>query len=885
MIENRRDPDKLLAQAQAEEQQEARGKLKIYLGAAPGVGKTYEMLSDSLEERHKGLDVIVGVAESHGRKEIEAKLQDFEILPRQCIQYHGTTLQEFDLDAALKRHPALILVDEMAHTNAPGLRHKKRWQDIKELLDRGIDVATTLNVQHIESLNDDVARIIYAPIRETVPDSMIERADVIELVDLPPEVLLQRLAEGKVYIPEQAQLAQESFFRKGNLIALRELALRITAERVGAQVLLYRQGQGIQRIWPTSEKLLVCVGSGTESTKLIRTAKRMAIGLQADWVVVHVANPRKQLKSIQQTQLTQNLRLAEQLGAEIRVLTSLDITNEIVRLACELNVTQIMVCKPVRARWREILFSSLADNLLRHSGEINVYIMNGALQSAIPTPYKPSKKSAIHWKFYAINLGLIALATAVAVIFKAKLQSANILMIYLISLTISGLLGSWGASLMAGILTILAYDYFFIPPYHSFWITDKSYLFVLFTLLIITHVISRLRLLTRRQSEAAHAIEKQTSTLYALSRELAQARGIDKLLNIGLMRLDQIFEGEWVALLMRHDHLKVRASYHTDMHLDTKELGVAQWVYKLGQPAGLGTDSLSFSEALYLPLLGSHGVLGVLRIKPSDKQCFDNPERKHLLETLTHQLALALEVDILQEQKKRSEFQLEIDQARSNLLRSLTYDFRTPLKTILTSAIEQIDQAKNMDSDTVRKNAQVIYFEAEELNRLIHNLLQITHFELETVNIKKELLSIKDLVQIVVKRSKKKLALHPIRLDFPADLPPVGCDSGLIQEVLINVLDNSIKFTNPETSIEISAKCQKEKIIVMVRDYGPGIEQTEVHHLFDKFFQGKTRHHATRGLGLGLTISKFIIKAHGGEIWAENVTGGGAAFLFSLPLI
>ena len=883
MAEHRPNPDKLLVQAQAEERQENRGKLKIYLGAAPGVGKTHEMLHDALEEHSKGLDVVVGVAESHGRQEIADQLKNFEILPRKPVEYHGTTLLEFDLDAALKRYPALILMDEMAHTNAPESRHKKRWQDIKELLDRGIDVATTLNVQHIESLNDDVAQIIHAPINETVPDSMIEMADTIELVDLPPEELIKRLQEGKVYIPEQAALASEQFFRKGNLIALRELALRVTAERVSAQVLLYRQGQGIKRIWPTREKILVCVGPGQESLKLIRTAKRLAIKLQAEWMAAYIDTPRIHGSEERRNLATQHLRLAEQLGAETRILTGLNIVDELMNFAYEQNITQIMLWKHVRPRWQAIFFRSLADEIIRQSGEIHVYIMSGAPETSVAhkSPKKIVKKTT-PWKAYALALLMVGLATFFDTFFYTNLTASSSVLAYILALTVVGLSGQMGAALFASAISAVIYDYFFIPPYYSLAIIDKDSIFILLVLLTVSQVICYFKMLTFRQAESSRRSEHQTAALYILSRQLARTRGSDKLLEVGIKYIATIFECEVLGLIPKSGHLVIRARCNTNQELDEKERGVAQWVYELGQVAGLGTDSLSFSEALYLPLLGKQGVIGVLRIKPLHPHV-DFNDQMHLLEAAANQIALALEVDRLQEQRKKSELQMETDQARSALLRSVSHDFRTPIKTILAAANQQIESAESLDSKVVKKIGKDIYLEAEQLSRLINNLLRMTHFEVEQVILKKEFLSLIDLIETLLKKSAKKLARRPIQTHYPQNLPLILFDGALIQEVLVNLIDNSVKFTPPKSPIEISVCLETTRVVVSVLDHGPGIMQDEVHQLFDKFYRGRMLREE-RGLGLGLAISRSIIKAHGGEIWAENEKDLGAVFRFSLPL-
>ncbi|KTD01024.1 DUF4118 domain-containing protein [Fluoribacter gormanii] len=650
MTDKRPDPNALLQQVIEEEQQKQRGKLKIYLGAAPGVGKTYSMLHEAMGEQAKGLDVVVGIVESHGRIEIEEILKNFVVLPKITIEYHGKQLQEFDLDSSLKRNPGLILIDEMAHTNVSGVRHKKRWQDIKELLDRGINVYTTLNVQHIDSLNDDVSQIIHAPVQETVPDAMIERANTIELVDLAPEDLLKRLSEGKVYVPKQARLAAEFYFRKGNLMALRELALRTLAKRVNTQVLLYRQGQGIKHIWPIMEKILVCVGPGPESHKLIRAAKRMASSLQADWIAVYVDSTHAQLSTMQRDQALKNLFFAEQLGAETHILTGYDLVKEIINFSRAQNVTLIMICKQIRTRWRNFFFRSLADEILRNSGEIDVYTMtervNKSRKKSLAKPMTP-------WLYYLLSTSIVAITTLINYLIYPLVNDTSLTLTYLIGMTCIALLGRTGPAISGIILSILTYNYFFIPPYYSFLIFQSDYFFTLVMMLIMAVIMCQLTLVTRRQAEIARLTEYQTSALYTLSRRLSRTRGIVRLLRTGINYISEILHCEIIALLPKNGRLVVRARAKSHQDLDEKEYSIAQWVFELGQKAGWGTDTLSFSNALFIPLLGARGTMGVLRVQPSKKNDFTTPEKIQLLESCANQIALALEVDSLQDEPNK----------------------------------------------------------------------------------------------------------------------------------------------------------------------------------------------------------------------------------------
>ncbi len=877
----RPNPDVLLERVQQEQRHEKKGKLKIYLGAAPGVGKTHTMLQDGLTQRARGVDVIVGVAESHGREEILGLLKHLEILPRLTVDYHGKQLSEFDLDDALRRSPQIVLVDEMAHSVAPGLRHKKRWQDIKELLDRGIDVYTTLNVQHIESLSDSVSQIIHAPIKETVPDSMLDMADTIELVDLPPEDLLKRLQEGKVYYPEQAQLAEKNFFRKGNLIALRELALRVTAERVGEQVLLYRHGLGIQHIWPTKEKILVCVGPEYESLKLIRAACRTANNLKAEWVAVYVDRPHLQSGDEQRNRAIQNLRLAEQLGAATRVVSGFDIVKEIINFARDQNVTQMMIWKTIYPRLRSFFKRSLADELVRNCGEIDVYIMTG--ESDKSKESKPAViKQSMPWSIYGIAISIVGIATLLDLFLSPYFKEANLIMVYLLGVMLVALFGKTGPSILASILSVLAFGFFFIPPYYTFIISDVQYLFTLTVMLVVTQVISNLTILSRRQAERATNIEQQTTALYTLSRKLANTRGVDKLLEVGTQYIDEYFNSKVLAFLPKNGSLEIRSAFKKHDTIEDKEFSVAKWVYELGQIAGLGTDTLPFSRAIYVPLLGSQGSIGVLSVEPRVKRLF-TPEEMRLLEACANQIALSLEADRLHEKTHKSKLQTEANRVRNVILQAVSHDLRTPLLSIMGSATTQIEMAKELNPAAVEKLGKTIYSESEQLNRLINNLLQITYLESEAIKLQKAPLSFDETVNVVVKMSTEKLEKRPLNVNIPRDLPTLSFDNNLIQEVLINLIDNAIKFTPDNSAIDLSVELEPNNLIVSVEDRGPGIAPDEVDKLFEKYYRGRMIT-SERGLGLGLAICRKIIDAHGGKIWAENREGGGASFKFTLPL-
>src|SRR5215813_12580121 len=673
MHDNRPDPDALLARVQEEETHQGRGKLKIFFGATAGVGKTYAMLEAAHARRKEGIDVVVGWVDTHGRAETEALLTGLEVLPRRSIAYRGTTLGTFDLDAALARRPALIMVDELAHTNAPGSRHAKRWQDVEELLDAGINVYTTVNVQHLESLNDVVAQITGVLVRETVPDAVLEQADEVELIDLPPDELLQRLREGKVYIPEQAQRAIEHFFRKGNLIALRELALRRTADRVDAQMQVYRRHHAIADTWPTTERLLVCVSPSPLSRRLVRAARRMAARLRAEWLAVYVETPAHlRLPEADRERVVNTLRLAEQLGAETVTLSGHSVSEELLTYARTRNVSKIVVGKPLRPRWREVVFGSVVDELARNTDDIDVYVISGEHDdSRLPAgrlPERPRNGSAYGWA-----LAVVMVCTVLDWLLFPAFEKANLVMVYLLGVTVVAL--RWGrlAALLASVLSVAAFDFFFVSPRFSFAITDLEYLVTFAVMLLVALVISTLTVRLRQQAEAARHRERRTAALYALSRELASTPDTDGLLRAAARHLHEVFESQ-VSLLLPDATGRLQPwenpaeglSHGPDsqvlLTLDAKERAVAQWVYEHRQIAGCGTTTLPSAEALYIPLLGARGAVGVLGMRPALPRRLLAPEQLHLLETFASQTALGLERAALAETAQQAQVQIETEQ-------------------------------------------------------------------------------------------------------------------------------------------------------------------------------------------------------------------------------
>jgi len=880
----RPDPDALLARVKEEEASQRRGRLKMFFGAAAGVGKTYAMLEAARQQRAGGVDVVVGYVETHGRAETDALLEGLEILPPRQVEYRGATLREFDLDRALARHPGLILVDELAHTNAPGSRHAKRWQDVLELLDAGINVYTTLNVQHVESLNDIVAKITGVLVRERVPDSVLEEANEVELIDLPPDDLLQRFKEGKVYVPDQAQEATRNFFRKGNLIALRELALRLTAERVDAQMRVYMRDHAIGKVWPAAERLLVCIGPSPSSARLVRAAKRMADRLGAEWIAAYVETPAQlRLPAEARDRLVDALRLAEQLGAKTVTLTGQKMSEEILAFARDRNVTKIIVGKPSRPLWKRILAGSIVDALVQGSGEIDIYVISGEADEASPVVPVRRRRLATDWPGYGQAVAMVTVATGIAWLMFPFVQLSNLIMVYLLGVIGVATRHGRGPSLVASVLSVAAFDFFFVPPYFSFAVSDAEHLITFAVMLVVALVISGLTVRIRSQAEAARQREQRTAALYAMSREMASTRGLEELVKIAVRHIGDIFRSPVVVLLPdAASGLSPRGGDRAQFEMDSNELAVSRWVYEHRQPAGLGTSTLPGSSALYLPLISPRGPLGVLGIQPADRHALDAPEQLHQLETFANQTALAIERARLADEAQEAQVRIEAERLRSSLLSSVSHDLRTPLATITGAVSTILESGSRLDADTRIELLESIREEAERLNRLVQNLLEMTRLESGALQLRRELHPLEEVVGAALGQFGKRLSGRRITTQLPSDLPLVPMDDVLIEQVFINLLDNALKYTPPDSPISIIATADDRTVRVEVGDHGPGLPRGQEHRIFEKFYRGPSS--SGRGAGLGLAICQGIIRAHGGRIWAQNLPEGGVAFLFTLPI-
>lgn len=893
MNDTRPDPDALLRRVQAEERKKKRGRLTIFLGAAPGVGKTFAMLTEAAYQRDvENRDVVAGVVETHRRFETATLLADFEILPKRQVQYRGTILEEFDLDAALARKPSLLLVDELAHTNAEGSRHPKRWQDVEELLDAGIEVMTTLNVQHLESLNDVVAQITGVVIRETVPDSVLDEADEVKLVDLTPDELLERLREGKVYLPAQAERAIENFFRKGNLIALRELALRRTAERVDADMQEWRKAHGIEKTWAASDRLLVCISPSPFSANLLRVGRRMAAGLCADWFAVNVETPATlQLSEAGRARIAENLRLAEQLGAITVTLTGEDAAETILQFARENNVTKIVAGKPRGRSWKDRLRAGFVDELIMGSHDIDIYVTVGdsaKLEPAVTAKRSERESKRRSWRFdeYAAGIVMTLLSTAVAFILFGRSNLPDVVMTYLLGIVLIAMRFSFAVSLVTAILSVLAYDFFFIPPYLTFTVSDFRHTITFVVMLLVAVVIAGLTQRVKDQVEVARRSESRTAVLYGMSRELARAPTRDDVIAAACGHIAAVFEA-CTGVFTRNGDGEIACAHGTDgfeMPAE-KEMGIVRWVLANGREAGASTDTVPGAHGLYLPLVSSsanHEIIGVLGIFSKNPARFADPEQRRLADGLATQTVIALERAKFAHETHLAHLQVEAEQLRSTLLSSVSHDLRTPLAVMKGAASTLAEDDAALEASARRDLSLTILEETERLERLVRNLLDMTRLESGAVHIKKEWQSVEEVVGGALSRMESRLGRREVTSRIPAELL-APFDAALIEQVLVNLLENAAKHTPEGIPIEINAWRQGDEVVIEVADRGQGLPQAEQTRIFEKFYRAPSDKPVV-GVGLGLAICQAIVTAHGGRIWAENRTVGGASFRFALPL-
>lgn len=886
--DHRPSPDELLKQAA----RERRGKLKIFLGSAPGVGKTYEMLVTAQARRREGVDVVVGLVETHGRIETAELLEGLEQIPRRAVDHRGIMLEEMDLDAILARRPKLVLVDELAHTNAPGSRHPKRYLDVEEILGSGIDVYTTLNIQHVESLNDVVARITRIRVRETVPDGALDAADDIEVIDISPDDLIQRLKEGKVYVPKTAERALQHYFAPGNLTALRELALRRTAQRVDEQLLSHMRLHAIRGPWAAGERIVVCIRESTHAPALVRQAKRMADRLHAPWTALYVETARGQrLSDAERDRVAECQRLAERLGGEAITVPGEDVAEEALRFARENNVTQIIVGTSTRARWFDRLRGSVAQDLVRKAGGINVHISGGAgeeggtgVKTAAAAVRTEGARRRADLVPYAVAATAVLVALGLGLLLKAIIGIEHVDLIFLMAvILVAGRYGLW-PSVTASIASVLAYNFFFLPPVHTFTISDPAHVVAVVFFLAAALIASNLAGRVRDQTVAARLRARTSEALYAFSRKVAGVATLDDLLWAAAYQIASMLKLNVVLLLEEKGGLEVRVGYPPEDQLDAADLAAAHWSWTHNNPAGRGAETLPGGKRLFLPIrtsLGSVGVVGLDRERPGP---LFTPDERRLLDALLDQTAVAIERVRLAKEIDEARVLAETERLRSILLTSISHDLATPLAAILGAATSLQAYDELYDPQARRQLVATILDEGERLHRFVRNLLDMTRLEAGAVELNQEMVDVGEAAGAALERCARMLAAHRVELDIEPELPMLPLDPVLLEQVLVNLLDNAAKYTPAGSAVTLQARRRDGGVVIELRDEGPGIPDEELEHVFTKFHRLGRGDRRTAGTGLGLAVCRGFVEALGGTIAAANRSDrAGAVFTIAFP--
>jgi two-component system sensor histidine kinase KdpD len=880
--DERPDPDMLLARIEAEAARLRRGKLRIFFGASPGVGKTYAMLSAARQLQAQGVDVVVGVVETHGRDETAKLLQGLDVLPRRRVDYRGHALEEFDLDAALARKPDLILVDELAHTNLADSRHPKRWQDIEELLAAGIDVFSTVNVQHLDSTSDVVAGITGIRVFETVPDRVFDGADEIVLVDLTPDELLQRMREGKVYLPQQAERAIQNFFRKGNLLALRELALRRTADRVDEDVRDYRRERSVSRVWKTGDALLVCIGADGNGERLVRAAARIATEQEASWHVVYVETPRLQRLAAEARQrVLKTLGQAESLGARTAVLSGDDAAQAVAQYARRENIGRVLAGRRQthRFRWRP----GFAERLAELVPEIDLLLL---ARDPNRKPEKPADDArpesgmsrTAAWR-YGMAVALVVVVTAVAAPLSTALDLANIVMIFLVAVLLAGVKLGRGPSVLTTVLSVASFDFFFVSPRMSFAVSDVQYIVTFVVMLAAGLITGQLAAGLRFQVRVAERREARSRALYEMARELSAALAGEQIVEIAKRYMERAIDASVVLLVPDADD-----RLHTDARERDIDEGVAQWAFDHGEEAGFGTGTLPASRALYIPLRAPMRVRGVMGVRPNATDWKPAPEQRQLIVTSAALIAIALERLHYIEVAQQALLHMESERLRNSLLSALSHDLRTPLTALVglsdTLALGQLSGAPEGEAI-----ARAIREQAHRTSTLVENLLDMAKLQAGGVKLRREWQPISEVISSALDSRAELLAKHHVRIEIPEDFPFVELDAVLMERVFVNLFENAAKYTPPGSEIVVTAARrdgEERPVEIAVSDDGPGFPPGRESWLFEKFTRGRDES-SVSGVGLGLAIVRAIVEAHGGTVRAENRVPHGARFVLALP--
>jgi two-component system sensor histidine kinase KdpD len=886
--DRRPSPDALLRQAS----QESRGRLKIFLGAAPGVGKTYQMLLAAQAKRREGVDLVVGVVETHGRKETHALLEGLEVIPRCRIDYKGHTIEEMDLDAILRRRPQIVLVDELAHSNAAASRHPKRYMDVEELLGAGIDVYATLNIQHVESLNDVVAKITRIRVRETVPDSIIDRADEIELVDLTPDDLIQRLKEGKVYVPRHAERAIRHYFQPGNLTALRELALRCTAQRVDAQMVDYMRAHAIAGPWAAGERVMVCVNEDPSCAEVVRYARRLADRLGAPWAAIHIETSRDQrLPEVARDRIAETLRLAQRLGGDALTVPGQNPAEGVLEYARTNNYTHIVIAKSQRPRWSEWLRGSTTHSLIRQAGDISVHVIaerrSPEEQPARAEQAPRQRIGSAAWAEPSGYLGataFVATALAIGLVLQQFLAVSNVALVFLTAVLSSAIAYGLWPSLFACLLSVLAYNFFFLPPLYTFTIADPENVVALFFFAVVAVIASNLAARVRVQAVTARQRAKTTEDLYLFARKLASAVTLDDLLWATVFQIASMLKVNVVLLLPDAESIVPQAAYPPEDTLDDSDLAAANWCWQNNQPAGRGADTLPGARRLFLPIRTGRGSVGVVGLDSERPGPLLTPDQRRLFTALVDQAALAIERITLARDVEEARVTAEAERLRSALLTSISHDLRTPLASILGSATGLRNYRGTLTAGEQDELIGTIQEEAERLNRFIANLLDMTRLEAGAIEPRGELVDIGDIIGSALERAGKVLARHRVNVDLAPDLPMARLDPVLFEQVLFNLLDNAAKYAPVGSEVRVTVRREDGSLRIEVRDEGEGVPAADLERIFDKFYRVHAADSRRAGTGLGLAICRGFVEAMGGTIVAGNRRDRqGAVFTIAFP--
>lgn len=883
MPDHRPDPDQLLNRLNEEEAKARRGKLKIFFGASAGVGKTYAMLGAARQQLLAGVDVVIGVVETHGRMETEVMADGLEHLPLRDIPYRDRTLREFDLDTALIRKPALILMDELAHSNVAGSRHAKRWQDIDELLAAGIDVYSTVNVQHLESLNDVVSGITGIRVWETVPDKVFDAADEVVLVDLPPDELLQRLKAGKVYLAHQAERAIRNFFRKGNLIALRELALRRTADRVDDQMLQYRRDQSVSPVWQTRDSLLACIGTGAAAEKVVRTTARVASRLEAPWHAIYIETPALQrLPEGNRHRILRNLKLAEELGAQTATLSGNDTDEIAIKYARDHNLSKIVVGRDHPRPWRP-WYRSFADRIGQRAPDLDVIqVARSEMDREEARPDEDSLVEGIagQWPAYAKAAAGCALAGLAAAALFPIVDLPNIVLVFLLAVVLVSVRYGRGPGVLASFLAVAIFDFFYVPPRFSFAVSDVQYLMTFAVMLVVGLITGQLTAGSKYQAKVATRREQRVRSLYEMSRDLSAALMPEQIAEIG-ERFIVAELGAKAAFMLTDDNDRLQPAIPSAKGLPAVDMGIAQWAFDHSEAAGQGTNTLAASPILYLPLKAPMRLRGVLALEMRNTDRLLIPEQRRLLDTFASLIAIALERVHYVEVAQNTTVQMESERLRNSVLSAISHDLRTPM-SVLVGLADSMFLTQPPPTGQQVEIACSLKEEALRISGQVNNLLDMARLQSGRVELNRQWQPLEEVVVSALKTLERAFTEHRIKVLLDENLPLVNIDSVLMERVVYNLLENTVKYTPPGSSVEIGAHVGSSTVEVWVDDNGPGLPEGKEEVIFKKFERGQPEG-ATRGVGLGLAICRAIVEAHGGEIHAENRPKGGARFIFTLP--